>query len=219
MHLAHAAPEPDGSFGEHHLAAHLREVSALAGGFAELFQAQDVARLAGLWHDLCKYRPAFQAYLKRASGYELDAHVEGCAGRVTHSGAGALLAIRRFKEPGRILAYLIAGHHAGLSDWHGGLRERLASPDTEEELAQALAGGPPPDILEADSLPICAAFRAAARASRSGCGCSSPDWWTPIFSIPNALWTQGRPCATPTPPYPRAGRPAPRARKQSVQGY
>lgn len=34
-----------------------------------------------------------------------------------HSTAGAIHAIRQFGAHGRILAYLIAGHHAGLPDW------------------------------------------------------------------------------------------------------
>jgi CRISPR-associated endonuclease/helicase Cas3 len=33
-----------------------------------------------------------------------------------------------------VLSYLIAGHHAGLHDWHGGLYERLASEDARREL-------------------------------------------------------------------------------------
>ncbi len=36
---------------------------------------------------------------------------------IDHSTAGAIHAIRQFGAHGRILAYLIAGHHAGLPDW------------------------------------------------------------------------------------------------------
>ncbi|GMV55433.1 MAG: hypothetical protein AMXMBFR6_12380 [Betaproteobacteria bacterium] len=40
------------------------------------------------------------------------------AGRVSHSTAGALLACQRFETAGRVLAYLIAGHRAGLFGWN-----------------------------------------------------------------------------------------------------
>jgi hypothetical protein len=51
-----------------------------------------------------------------------------------HSTAGALHAEQRLGRAGRVLSYLIAGHHAGLHDWHGGLYERLASEDARREL-------------------------------------------------------------------------------------
>lgn len=71
-------------------------------------------------------------------------------GRVSHSTAGALLACERFGSAGRVLAYLIASHHAGLYDWHsdtGSLEARLASEASRIELAEALAAAPP-EILD-----------------------------------------------------------------------
>ncbi len=45
-------------------------------------------------------------------------------GKIDHSSAGALHAVNKNGQVGRILAYLIAGHHAGLPNWtyepHGG---------------------------------------------------------------------------------------------------
>jgi len=38
-------------------------------------------------------------------------------GKIDHSSAGALYALQKNAQVGKILAYLIAGHHAGLSDW------------------------------------------------------------------------------------------------------
>jgi CRISPR-associated endonuclease/helicase Cas3 len=113
--LAHVRQLPDGTWQEHWLDEHLQEVSRLAGEFAAVFDSHDWAKLAGLWHDLGKHSREFQEYIKSASGYE--AHIEGAAGRVDHSTAGAIHAVRQFDKPGRILAYLIAGHHAGLPDW------------------------------------------------------------------------------------------------------
>lgn len=141
--------------GGHLLDDHLRSVASLAGSFATAWdQASGTngwAYQAGLWHDLGKYRAGFQRYVHLSDNP--DAHIEGKVGgrEKTHSAAGALWAMRqlnRANQPiGHILAYLIAGHHAGLDDWHGGLKERLASDDAHQELDDALAALPPAAIL------------------------------------------------------------------------
>lgn len=94
---------------------HLKNVAEMAKGFAEEFGAGEWGYLAGLWHDLGKLAPEFQNMLRQANG--LDANGAQNHGRVNHSTAGAILAVERFKIAGRILSYLVAGHHAGLSDW------------------------------------------------------------------------------------------------------
>lgn len=146
--------------GGHGLANHLCAVAALAAVFSEPFDTapstQRWAYQAGLWHDLGKYRAGFQKYLRLADNP--DAHIEGkVAGREkTHSAAGALWAMRQLNQPnqplGHILAYLIAGHHAGLDDWNGGLNERLGGADAQRELQEALAAQPPADILAHSAL-------------------------------------------------------------------
>jgi len=151
--LAHVRPDSNGQWLPHHLEDHLRGVADLAESFAAAFGAGDWAKLAGLWHDLGKYREAFQRYIRSASGYE--AHIETSLGKVDHSTAGALYAMERMKGLGRILAYLIAGHHAGLPDWQSAeapgssLINRLQQANL---LADTLAAAPPADILNA-SLP------------------------------------------------------------------
>ena len=148
--LAHVRQDTAGCWLAHSLEEHLRGVAALAESFATTFDAGDWAKLAGLWHDLGKYRPAFQRYIRGASGY--DAHIETAPGKVDHSTAGALYAVERMKGVGRILAYLIAGHHAGLPDWQSAampassLAHRLKQADL---LADALAQSPSADILNA----------------------------------------------------------------------
>jgi len=112
------------------------------------------------WHDLGKFRPRFQKYIRRASGFEADAHIKGEAGKAPHSTAGAMLAIDRFGVAGHVLAYLIAGHHAGLDDWFGGLHERFDDPKSREELAESLAESPPDEILDPGELNPAAALRA-----------------------------------------------------------
>ncbi|MFN3715246.1 MAG: CRISPR-associated endonuclease Cas3'', partial [Thiobacillus sp.] len=130
------------------MADHLRCVGQLAADFAKDFGA-DWARLAGRWHDLGKYRPRFQHYIRQASGFEADAHIKGETGKAPHSTAGAMLATDRFGVAGRVLAYLIAGHHAGLADWFGGLDARLALPASRAELDESLAENPPAELLDA----------------------------------------------------------------------
>jgi CRISPR-associated endonuclease/helicase Cas3 len=115
--LAHVRQNKEGQWHEHLLEEHLRGVAQIASDFAAGFDSSDWASIAGLWHDLGKYSTEFQGYIKKVSGYDAEAHVEGAPGRVDHSTAGAIHAIRQFGAHGRILAYLIAGHHAGLADW------------------------------------------------------------------------------------------------------
>ena len=116
------------------LVDHLRAVAALAAEFSQPFDASDPtqrwAYLAGLWHDLGKYRPGFQKYVQLADNP--DAHIEGkVIGREkTHSAAGALWSMQRLEQshgaPGklaaRVLAYLIA------EIGRASCRERVSSP-------------------------------------------------------------------------------------------
>ncbi len=148
---------------DHSLTAHLRAVAAGASVHAPPASA-GWARLAGLWHDLGKFRPGFQRYI-RLDG---DAHIEGRGvgqREKSHSAAGALHALqvleRRDGPAGRragwLLAQLIAAHHAGLYDAQD-LRERLEGGGAEDsrheydEAREACAAHapellePPPDL-------------------------------------------------------------------------
>lgn len=124
------------------LEEHLRNVAALATCFASAFDAGDWGRLAGLWHDLGKFRPEFQARL-RGSGESVE-----------HAGVGAALAFAKDKTAGTPLAFAIAGHHAGLADpvgsGEGGrrsLKERLTQ--NAKTLADLKAALPPSLIAPA----------------------------------------------------------------------
>lgn len=97
---------------------HLKGVGALARRFAEAFGAAELAEVQGWLHDLGKYSEAFQQRLR------------GAAHRVDHSTWGARVAVRRYPHLGHLLAYGIAGHHAGLANGDGegertALRQRL----------------------------------------------------------------------------------------------
>ncbi|MEE9905230.1 MAG: CRISPR-associated helicase Cas3' [Chlorobium sp.] len=74
-------------------------------------------------------------------------------GKIDHSAAGAILAANKNKGIGKILGYLIAGHHTGLPNWYPEMRtngytleERLSNP---EHLQNALKGNPPDSVLNA----------------------------------------------------------------------
>lgn len=104
------------------LEAHLSEVANKAAKFAESFGSTDWAWNAGWLHDIGKTADEFQAYLLRENGLD-DSEYDGVdSGRVNHSSAGAALAEELFSRPnlplGRPLAYLAAGHHAGLPDYY-----------------------------------------------------------------------------------------------------
>lgn len=123
-YIAHAKENPaSGSgFDIHPLENHLRKVARKAQEFAKEFGASDWAYPAGLWHDLGKYRMAFQAYIRRGAGINPNAHIEKDSDpRTNHASSGAIQAIEKFgNDIGRPLAYVIAGHHAGLPDYEGG---------------------------------------------------------------------------------------------------
>ncbi len=154
--LAHVRQRPDGVWEEHELDEHLQAVSEMAGRFAKGFNASSWAELAGLWHDLGKYREKFQKYIKTVSGYDPEAHIEGAVGRVDHSTAGAIHAVEQLGKHGRVLAYLIAGHHTGLPDWNSvekgppGLCSRLGTGKGKGYLQEALTGGAPQSLLQRD---------------------------------------------------------------------
>ena len=156
--------DPLAHSGGHLLDVHLQSVADLAANFSAAFESVSVPRrwayLAGLWHDLGKYRPGFQRYV--AQGDNPNAHIEGKVGgrEKTHSAAGALWAMQKLGEThgpkgamaGRVLAYLIASHHAGLYDWSStlktpGLSQRLSENDCKIELQEALAADPPESIV------------------------------------------------------------------------
>jgi len=117
--MAHARKdEKTETWLKHDLTEHLDTVAEKAGHFAESFDSADWASLSGAWHDLGKFLPDWQSYIRRKTGYNEEAHIEDGV-RPNHSTAGAVLSFEKFKEHpiDRILSYIIAGHHAGLPDW------------------------------------------------------------------------------------------------------
>jgi len=100
------------------LAEHLLNVAGLAARMAEVFSGHELAKVMGLLHDIGKYTDEFQR------------RITGEAIRVDHATRGAIIAIEHYQSLGHILAYGIAGHHAGLANGVGdgertALTERL----------------------------------------------------------------------------------------------
>lgn len=104
------------------LPGHLQAVGCMAGESAAVFNAQALGQVIGWLHDLGKYTLPFQARLR------------GSPLRVDHSTWGARIAQERLGAMGQLLAYGIAGHHAGLANGQGegertALADRLAAQD------------------------------------------------------------------------------------------
>lgn len=135
------------------LSAHLKNVGSLAAARSSRFNAEQWGMVAGLLHDLGKYSEAFQ---QRLNGSER---------RADHSTAGAKVVIEHLSAVqgeqwgllAKLLAFVIAGHHAGLANGvdegheRSTLKQRLAAKfgadipelgpvwQTEVQLPQGLA--------------------------------------------------------------------------------
>jgi CRISPR-associated endonuclease/helicase Cas3 len=85
---------------------HLIAVGAAAAAKAAVFGGHDLAGPQGQLHDVGKYTHDYQR------------RIAGDAIRVDHATRGAMLAVERYKNSrmGYLLAYGIAGHHAGLAN-------------------------------------------------------------------------------------------------------
>ena len=143
------------------LSKHLEEVAQAAETFAAEFGAESWGRWLGACHDLGKMSDAFQNYLRSSSptiGKDAGVEEQPAPGRVNHSSYGARFAYRNAGGVlGEMLAYCIAGHHAGLPDAmatddansRGTLRFRLdptfeAIPPVAEPMLHLPKLSPPP---------------------------------------------------------------------------
>lgn len=116
-YYAHSGKDP-GKSDWQRLEDHLTRVAAIAGRNARYFNAEPLAALCGLLHDLGKYTDEFARRLEGGK-------------RVDHATAGAKVAVEKWPFIGKLLAYVVAGHHAGLAngidpgDGRASLKERL----------------------------------------------------------------------------------------------
>ena len=132
------AHTPNSSGQWHELQAHLQATAAMARAFAVRFDAGELAYYAGLWHDMGKFHPQFQAYLQAcAQGNRAQPH--------PHARYGAAYAERHCP----LLAFPIMGHHAGMPD-KSNLKARLQQvadlPQAEQPALQAMPALAPPQV-------------------------------------------------------------------------
>ena len=124
IYYAHSAQDEFGNLlpYEHWqtLQSHSVNVGEVAAEFARVFGAQEIACQTGQLHDLGKYSEAFNRRLHGGTS-------------VDHATAGAKIAVERWGNViGKLMAFCIAGHHAGLANGSGEgdnrstLKQRLA---------------------------------------------------------------------------------------------
>jgi CRISPR-associated endonuclease/helicase Cas3 len=106
MNTSDWAHSPNETGNPEPLLEHLELVARLCEQFAAKYGAGNWGRVAGLWHDLGKYSREFQA------------RIRGGLDPVDHSTAGAQYADQCASVAGKLLRYIIAGHHGGLADYH-----------------------------------------------------------------------------------------------------
>lgn len=149
--VAHVRDD-DGTLVVHGLVEHLTGTAELARNFARgLGKAgvEELASLAGLWHDLGKLSHEFQRRIRTLTGLDAEsAHIEtGTAERVDHSTAGGIHAQRMFaatgnKGAGYVVAAALLGHHTGLQNNQDVVR-RLQKHDLLDRVHRAVDALPP----------------------------------------------------------------------------
>lgn len=155
LYYAHSAQDELGNLlpYEHWqtLQSHSVNVGEMAAEFARVFGAQEIACQTGQLHDLGKYSEAFNHRLH--GGPSVD-----------HATAGAKIAVERWGNViGKLMAFCIAGHHAGLANGNGEgdnrrtLKQRLA--------LQFGADIPALDNNQAPRNPVCTATQSQRASS------------------------------------------------------
>jgi CRISPR-associated endonuclease/helicase Cas3 len=157
------------------LTEHSTNVARLAASFAAAFGSAEWGHLAGLWHDLGKCRPEFQARLR------------GEATRVEHSGIGAAMACRRDARLGLPLAFTVSGHHSGLPNLQTGEEGLTALCDRVSRSAPFLDQLQPvlPTELTTGALPGLPPFlvlQTSTRREATAMRCSMEFWTRFLYS-------------------------------------
>lgn len=127
MFYAHSTANPDQADWQG-LSEHLVGTATRAGISAAEFGAKDLGWIAGLLHDLGKYTQEFQQRLR------------GEYPRVDHATWGARIAKERYGLLGVLLAYGIAGHHAGMANGRSGQKRTSLHDRLLADLPELLAG-------------------------------------------------------------------------------
>ena len=142
----------------HTLEEHLKGTATLAAEFTSAFGAEQWGYLAGLWHDLGKYAPDWQAFLREA-GEEANADTdddEDLQARrrrrgPPHSAVGSLYAREKLGALSLPLQFAIAAHHGGLPD-KTSLDSRLGTDEERRRQGESTSDAPK-DILSLSRTP------------------------------------------------------------------
>ena len=114
MHYAHT---PNQKHRWHPLKVHLQGVERLSRTFSKQIGAGELGRLAGIGHDLGKYHPQFQQYLRQCQDAEENGRSKPPS-YAPHAIYGAAIAWNHLKDrsplTAQILASTLYGHHAGI---------------------------------------------------------------------------------------------------------
>lgn len=116
--IAHILINPDEySIKEQTVLEHLEETARIARKLGEPLNIGSLAYLAGLFHDLGKWRKAFESYIRNAV-----CNANKIKENLNHSSAGAIFIYQRYykndaiqKLTAQLIAYSILSHH-GLND-------------------------------------------------------------------------------------------------------
>ena len=107
------------------LSTHLKNTHKLCYEFCSKFGLEKLGSIIGLTHDIGKASKAFQNKIQNSvlkDDVNNNPHVD-------HSTAGAQFLYEKYSDFGLILAYIVAGHHAGLpngiDDSNANLNKRL----------------------------------------------------------------------------------------------
>ncbi len=88
---------------KHILSGHLKDVANLMENWTDKPEYKEIFKVTGLLHDLGKYQPAFQTYLREG----------GRRGSVPHASWGAAFSKKHSQFEA---AFAIDGHHKGMPD-------------------------------------------------------------------------------------------------------
>lgn len=132
--FAHSLPNKDCSQWQT-LQAHADGVRQLCEQFAAAFGSMEAASLIGTVHDAGKVHPDFQA------------HLRGEPQNHPHAADGAKWLDTHVPTLGRLLAYTVDGHHAGLPDGVGD-DTSLTSHLCKAKEPQGIEADPPKDVRE-----------------------------------------------------------------------
>jgi CRISPR-associated endonuclease/helicase Cas3 len=144
------------------LETHLAEVAEKCLKYAASFGAGEWGWIAGRCHDLGKASAEFQRYIRQSTDRENAGEEISSPQRVNHSTFGARYVAQNLRGPtGTILAFCIAGHHAGLADaWpendstnRSYLKFRLTEESVPPVPAPNLVLHPPSLSLKANNAP------------------------------------------------------------------